>query len=566
LIRFPCRRILCLALLLSASGCVREQPALIIPPSPIGDGGRLVRELYRSSWTPPANDGGLLRIGIIPSRNRVRFRALAPMRIRAYSESDSWEVASPAGVVWKADAGAIVRPPIVSHFAAVRETLLGATAAPAAGDLTLWRSRGYSGARWVGPHPLDDRKTREPFERWFLALAPPTEKAAAARICDRARLRFGGSCRVISRVELPPIGEGTLTAENSTFSKSFRGFLELLSPSAPVEILDFLPEERTGETSIERYGPRLFVIPNLAGELSLVQSTSLGNYLEGVVPSEIFPEAPAAALAAQAIVARTYALRFFRHPDSDRPYLICASTDCQVYRGVTYKRDGPSTAVRATADLVLRESSGGFAETFYHSICGGHSEPRQAIWGNSNRGYLIGVSDELPGRTFAPLGSDAAVAAYLDAPATSYCGTSSFTKADRWRWSADLDRPALDALAEKVGLAPPLHDVIVRKRGVSGRALEVELRNGAVSKVIDNELRIRQTFGGLLSSLFVVEATKDGDTLQALHIRGAGYGHGVGLCQVGAVGRAEAGQTFEEILRAYYPGTLLAPLEKGVVR
>jgi SpoIID/LytB domain protein len=545
--------------------CARERPALVIPPVPIGDGGRIIRDLYRSPWTPPSDDDGLLRIGLIPSGKQIRFRALAPMRIRAYSESDSWEVASPSGVLWKADRGAIVRPPVVSHFATMEDVLLSAAESPPSTDLRLWKTRGYPDARWVGPHPTDDRKERGSSKRWFLSLSSALDRAEASRVCARARLRFGGSCRVIARMELPPIGEGTLSAENSTFSKSFRGFLELLSPSAPVEILDFLPEERTGDLSVERYGPRLFILPNPSGELSLVQSTSLANYLEGVVPSEIFPEAPAAALAAQAIVARTYALRYFRASDADKPFQICASTDCQVYRGVTYKREGPSRSVRETASLVLRESSGELAETFYHSICGGHTEPRKAIWGNANRGYLIGVSDQVGGEPFTPLDSDEAVATYLDAPATSYCGTSSFTRKDRWRWSVELDRMGLDALAGKLGLAPPLSDVIVRKRGISGRALRLEVRNTRESRFVENELRIRQLLGGLLSSMFIVEKQKEGETLQSIRIRGAGYGHGVGLCQVGAIGRAERGETFGEILGAYYPGTVLAPLERAVI-
>ncbi len=546
-------------------GCARPVPTLIIPPVPIGDGGRLIRELYRSTWVPPAGDDGLIRVGLVPSQSTIRFRALADMRIRAYSESDSWEVASPEHVKWRVEAGPLVRPPIVNHFPTVKQALLPADQRAPSAELLLWRGRGYPAARWVGPSSLENRAPREPLERWFLALTGPTTRENADRVCSKARERFKGGCQVVSRIELPPIFQGTLTAENSTFSKTFRGFLEILSPKAPVELFDFVPEERTNERTKEQYGPRLFVLPNSDGALSLVQSTSLGNYLEGVVASEIYPEAPAEALAAQAVVARTYALRFFHPEETGRPFTICASTNCQVYRGVTYKRPGPSRAVAETAGLVLFEPTGGFAETFYHSICGGHTEPRQAIWGASNRGYLVGVPDETDDHLFTPLQSDAQVAAYLDAPATSFCGTASMVKADRWRWTADFSSSAVDDLARSVGLNPPLTDIVVKKRGISGRALEVEFRNSSAAKTVGNELKIRQLFGGLLSSLFVLDTQKKDGRIDEIRIHGAGYGHGVGLCQLGSIGRAEAGQTFQQILQAYYPGTRLAPVGKGVV-
>ena len=77
----------------------------------------------------------------------------------------------------------------------------------------------------------------------------------------------------------------------------------------------------------------------------------------------------------------------------------------------------------------------------------------------------------------------------------------------------------------------------------------------AGSETIRGELRIRQAFGGLRSSLFVVDV-KDG----AASFRGAGFGHGVGMCQTGAVGMAETGKTYQQILRHYYPNTVLRKL------
>ncbi|HJX52667.1 MAG TPA: hypothetical protein VJ801_07880, partial [Polyangia bacterium] len=95
----------------------------------------------------------------------------------------------------------------------------------------------------------------------------------------------------------------------------------------------------------------------------------------------------------------------------------------------------------------------------------------------------------------------------------------------------------------------------VPQRGGSGRALAVRVVGSARSETIRGELRIRQAFGGLRSSLFVVEF-KDGGAI----FRGAGFGHGVGMCQTGAVGMAEAGKRYQQILRHYYPNTVLRKL------
>jgi SpoIID/LytB domain protein len=370
---------------------------------------------------------------------------------------------------------------------------------------------------------------------------------------------------VIPRIELPPAARGILSAEGSNFSKEFEGLLELVSPRGPIEVEEFLPEERTGVRTAERFGPRLFVVPFPDATVALLQSTSFRDYLEGVVPSEIFPGADDEALRAQAIVARTYAARYDGLSEAARPYLICASTDCQVYRGVSLKKSPTSRAVRDTADLVLRTADGGLAQTYYHSICGGHTEPNSAVFGTRPQSYLAG-SDDTEAGAVRPLITDEAVAAYLDAPATAYCGLASLTKKDRWRWTVDLDASKLDDVARSLGLVPPLTALRVSKRGVSGRVLELLLETPKKRRKVTGELVIRRLLGGLLSSLFLLEPGAEDGRIRSLRIRGAGYGHGVGLCQMGAIGRAERGLDFRAILEAYYPGTSLVPLKEAVVK
>jgi len=99
-------------------------------------------------------------------------------------------------------------------------------------------------------------------------------------------------------------------------------------------------------------------------------------------------------------------------------------------------------------------------------------------------------------------------------------------------------------------------ELVPRRRGVSGRILELEVKGGAKPLVLSGELVIRRALGGLRSSLFMHKKLKNG----AFEFTGAGFGHGVGLCQWGAMGRAQDGQKAPEILKHYYPGAQLLKL------
>jgi SpoIID/LytB domain protein len=103
--------------------------------------------------------------------------------------------------------------------------------------------------------------------------------------------------------------------------------------------------------------------------------------------------------------------------------------------------------------------------------------------------------------------------------------------------------------------------ITVRERGVSGRAKSLSLRGNKGTHDIQGELAIRRFFGMLNSSMFLVSAERDkkGEAV-AWQFEGGGWGHGVGLCQMGAIGRAEAGQSHEDILRHYFNGATVQPL------
>jgi SpoIID/LytB domain protein len=151
--------------------------------------------------------------------------------------------------------------------------------------------------------------------------------------------------------------------------------------------------------------------------------------------------------------------------------------------------------------------------------------------------------------------TEALMERFLSQPPASYCGSARQQGGgDRFRWTVTRTAAELDRLLAGLKLGP-IKAIEVVERGVSGRARQVRIVGGARSEVVSGELRIRQLFGGLRSSLFLVKVEGGGATF-----RGAGFGHGVGLCQTGAIGMAEAGKSYRDILRHYYQGSAIRKL------
>lgn len=257
------------------------------------------------------------------------------------------------------------------------------------------------------------------------------------------------------------------------------------------------------------------------GRLRILNLVSLEDYVRTVVPSEMPARFHQQALRAQAIVARTWALRHLgRHaPDG---YDFCDSTHCQVYRGADAVSPNTDAAVRATRGLVIT-CRGELIEPIYHSTCGGHTADSETVWrGGRAEPYLRGVSDRAGERC--------------------YCADSPYA----W-WKCTLTP---GQLAQAAGLSAPA-GISVSARDAEGRVTKVTLRAGGRERSMTGYefyLAAARAIGPgrVRSAWFDV---RRGDEVALI---GRGFGHGVGMCQWGAHGRACAGQTAEQILRHYY--------------
>ncbi|MBU1240182.1 SpoIID/LytB domain-containing protein, partial [Myxococcota bacterium] len=229
------------------------------------------------------------------------------------------------------------------------------------------------------------------------------------------------------------------------------------------------------------------------------------------------------------------------------PFHLCSRVHCQVYEGLHKVYARTTKAVKETRGMVLFDAQGLPADTVYHSSSGGHGEHNENVWGGEPKPYLRGRPDGISWHYT----TDADLSGFLLKPPVSFCkaGNKGF------RWVVTLAPSATATLLKKAGIPGRIKSVRVTRRGVSGRALELRLTTSKKKVTISGELNIRRLFGGLRSSLFLVSQKG-----QSLVFTGAGYGHGVGMSQWGAINRAKAGQSFTKILRHYYFGTKLIKL------
>jgi stage II sporulation protein D len=280
--------------------------------------------------------------------------------------------------------------------------------------------------------------------------------------------------------------------------------------------------------------------------LTVVNRLGIEAYLQGVVSAEMGRRSASevAALRAQAIVSRTFALRYLGRRRAQGFDLLGTVSD-QVYTGMAGETPEARAAVADTRGRVLTYN-GAPIEAFFYSTCAGRTADGVEVFRGAAQPYLRSVADRSESGSI-------------------YCSIS-----PRYRWHEEWTAEALRATlrrnlpqvaavrTEQVG---EVTDVRVARRTPSGRVGQLAISAGGPEIRVDG-LAIRQVMrspsGELLrSNVFELEATGAGQRVTHLAIDGRGSGHGVGFCQWGAVGRARAGQGVEQILSAYFPGTRL---------
>lgn len=292
-----------------------------------------------------------------------------------------------------------------------------------------------------------------------------------------------------------------------------------------------------------------FIIKAIGSNLQLNQFLKLESYLGGVVQHEIGNNAPPEALKAQTIAARTHAVKLLlydRHASDG--YDLCNSTHCQVYKGEYLQTTQVRDAIDETTGEIMIYN-GKVIDATYHSSCGGKTDSSSQIWGSASTPYLSGVTC-IPEADTLDLSTEADAILWIETK-TGSKGMSSWEKASQF-WTRTVSKADL---AEAVGF-DKLQSVSVLERGSSGRITKLELSGDDSTLILDSEAKIRKAFGGLPSSNFYITGSDEGRISPKgdLELHGKGSGHGVGMCQVGALRLAREGKPFDAILGHYYPG------------
>ncbi len=315
----------------------------------------------------------------------------------------------------------------------------------------------------------------------------------------------------------------------------------------------------------------------------MVNELPLEDYLVGVITAEMGSACPVEFLKAQCVVARSWLLAMTEPKHDDEPFDRCNDDCCQRYQGTGDMSQSAIDAVRGTRGLVLIDPNNKVLDANYAKSCGGISELPEHVWGEPKPGIsaIVDAPTDDPVQQFMPVTEDN-LDEFLDGDwldkTRAFCSThivpvKTISKYlgrvdevdDYFRWTVNYTRAELESLLranlpEATGLGE-LRDLRVTSRGVSGRASKVELRwidqtGSEAVHTLDSEYRIREVLhqGFLYSSAFALRiARDDSGAIETVTLRGAGWGHGAGLCQIGALGMGLTGHDVDAICQHYYP-------------
>lgn len=498
-------------------------------------------------------------IRLMEGRPGVTFTPRGRMRLR-FGGPDDKVLEAPAGSVWK------VRVTQGEPAALTARVQLGefrfSDKAGLADEQQRWQQQGVAtrvqviGSLYgIAGKVIDNRR--------YLLLVDEalTPKDASARQAELLR-KFGARTTLFEEVHTP--AHGILEVRDAAGS-----VVGLAQDSLMAETLDasgFDVRQVEYHVGYENHGfedrsyrGALQLTVDSSGQLAVVNVVRLEDLLKGLVPSEIYARAHMEALKAQAVTARGEVLAKVGTKHLADPYLLCSEQHCAVYQGRSGEAASTTAAVEATRGEALFSKDGRLVDSVYSAVCGGHTENNEVVWGGPPDPSLRGQPDliEPSSKGPTPVNLEAFLAT-SELPAA--CKLSTFARPHKFRWEKHFTAAQVNAFTESLGIGP-VQAMTFSERGVSGRARVLTLSGEQGATQIRGELNIRKLFGMLNSSMALVEPTRDAEgRLTGWVFRGGGWGHGVGMCQTGAIGRAEAGQRYRDILRHYYNGAEVAPI------
>ena len=392
------------------------------------------------------------------------------------------------------------------------------------------------------------------------APPPPSEPAAPATVFkpgelpmirigllvarDSASMTGTGRFKVVDRSSGEVIGT---SSPGQIWKMQANGaWIDVSSPAGdaqglytgPIQVSPLTREGRL-RVSEREYRGSMEVVSNKRGKLTVVNILDVENYLRGVVPLEIgkLSENRIEALKAQAVAARTYTVSNLGRRKSLGFDLYSTVAD-QVYRGYGAEWPVADRAISETRGMIATYRGRPIA-AYYSSTCGGETESIEDAWGGKPVPYLRGVRDR-------------------DRGSGDFCRHSPV-----YEWRVEWKKQTLEnILANRLqGLDPrkagefSLRGIDIKQRSESGRVRLLEIRSNHGTTTLRGD-RIRSALRRPVRGQPLLRSTKFDldfrrDTIVA---EGGGYGHGIGMCQMGAIGMAAQGYKYDRILKHYYRG------------
>lgn len=509
----------------------------------------------------------LLNIGLMKGQSEVSFTSNKPFYMRV----DDAIVSAPPGEKWtiKLIKG---QPAKIEYLAVVKSVPYEERRV--AEELALqWRRQGFPARAMVRGVQLhaqgrvlkDDRKVMVavqgfgapgPCQAFLRQLGKKghqgflvEERVAMgsgklALVDARGNIRAGGTDIRVEPIPYPGLPRFV----------SFVGPMMSMDAVPHIQVFNVVHDQGLSQAGREtrRYEGGIRATFDAKGRLAVVNVLELESYLQGVLPSEIYATDPPEAIRAQAVAARSKAIAALGDSTNNEPYDICSDQYCQMYRGLE-RQDGRTTmGVRTTFGEILMDSTGQLVKVNFSDTCGGHSENAENVWSGDPDPNLVGsVDGPAEIKTFPRVFNEQVLAAWLQAKPDSYCKGPADKPNPNFRWLEKKKASEVNKmLNSRLGVGQ-VKSLVAVSRGVSGRLKELRVVGSKKTVSIKKELNIRNALGGLKSALFVAWPETKGGTIVGWNFLGAGFGHGVGLCQSGARGMALAGKNYRDILGHY---------------
>lgn len=343
-------------------------------------------------------------------------------------------------------------------------------------------------------------------------------------------------------------------------------------------------------------GELRFIVEN--GRVRAINRLFIEDYLVSVISSEMSATSSLEFLKAHTVISRSWlyaqlhrkervqaavlghetpdeVVRWYAREDHTL-FDLCADDHCQRYQGLTRAiNPNVQAAVKATENLVLKYD-GEVCDARFSKCCGGVTERFSACWEDVDYEYLQAFRDTPHKEPLPPLETEEGARAWIESAPDAFCSSVApevlsqvLNNYDRetndfYRWQVEYSQEELSRLvAERSGIDFGLIEELQPvERGASGRLVKLRIVGSRAVRVVGKELEIRRWLSPthLYSSAFVVDKIERQGTICFL-LKGAGWGHGVGLCQIGAAVMGERGCSYEDILRHYYPGAVIAPVD-----